>query len=59
MKAKIKDLETMLREKYPEKTDTAIRIMLMGWEHGKVELLKRIQGKENVDEILQIIQEFK
>jgi len=59
MKSKIKTVQELLEAAYPEKTPLAINIMLRAVETYRSTLLEKLQGKRNVDEILQIIQEFK
>ena len=59
MKHAPKDLVTMLRDKNPDLTPQAVKVMLRGWEQIKIELLRKVGACKTINEILQTIQELK
>jgi len=59
MKNKVKTVEEILEETYPEKTPLAIQIMLRAVDTYRSTLLEKLQGKKNLEEIIKIIEEFK
>lgn len=50
-----KDIETILKKAYPEKTDTAIRVMLLGIEVFKKEIFPRLKLTAEQKQILEKI----
>lgn len=53
------EVQKILEINFPEKTDQAIQIMIIGFEKLKKELLIKLQKRNTNPEILKIIEDFK
>ena len=54
-----KDIETLLRDKFPEKTPQAIKVMMNAWEHIRKEILRLGGTVKTKDELTKIIEELR
>jgi len=51
-------IQTLLEKSFPEKTDLAIRVMMMGFEKIREEIIRRLQTNIKNSEAIKIIKEL-